>query len=374
MPYKVGSLEIPAKVIAEGRWTPGKINTPWYPSGHYQLPEDLAFAKDQIVEHLVQQGKRVGDGQGVGMMRCVRHAGILNLSFRPASYFTNLASHELPQYLGDPVLADLVRPLVEKYKPLAQLPFDRSPLSNRPQLACSVLTSDLKLLVVQRSKATAVASGSYHASVVGGVRPERGDCDSSYSIPVAAMIRQAKEELGLELNLWRGDRIVFRFLALDEQRLYQPMLAGVIRTKLTADQVLERYRNHAPDKWEAQRWLKLDAQPSDVHELLTRVEKMPAVGQLALLAGLLERHQMSNVVSAFSPERQFIVDLAFDPTEGLTNDSWTEMRYEVTAKDEKEAIHRLGFLLGVFYDDIERHPMIPRDKLPKYVTKVTEVT
>lgn len=274
MPHRVGSLEVPAQILAKGRWGPADVVTTFDPSP-FELPAGLHGIRDRWVARKQAGGKQFKDGSGTGLRRWRVDGDRLALDFQAASYFT-IAPHEAVLD-GD---EDDRRVLREKWGSIAHRAIMSgeavgSPLSHRPQLALSLLTSDGLLVVNLRAQSLAVAAGVFHASIVGGADPRR-DVRDDLPLPFAAMLREAEEELAIT-----PQRVVFRYFFLDEERLWQPGLAGVARTPLAAGELLAK---HPRDRKEG---LRMVVHPDlDSIGKVIATSNIPAIGELALLSAL----------------------------------------------------------------------------------------
>lgn len=168
------------------------------------------------------------------------------MDFRRAGYYSGIV-HEAGVCLDDSDLGHLARAVIsyvhEHSGGLVPSACGWNCLPNRPQLAACLTTADDWALLVKRSAGVAIASSNWHTSIVGGIRPDKGDCDGHLPIPVAAIYRQGHEELGLDEEDFAQCRLAV--LAQDNERLQQPILAFHVTTGLTADELVTRIQEKA---------------------------------------------------------------------------------------------------------------------------------
>lgn len=291
----IGSIHINARLVHPEVIPLTSLRTVYRAEDVYALPPDLEEVSQRVVAVLQQRGKRLQNGMGVGIAS-YRYSKRMSKShvlvFRPASYFALFGSHEMPQFVDDPDLQDVVRSTLERYERMAEN-INMSPLPKRPQLSAALVTTDMKTLVVKRSSSVAVASGLYHTSIVGGIRPDRGDCNDG-NILLNALARQCREELGLGLGHDDLGKMGL-LLALDTTRLCQPILAGSVRTELTAQEVMETMRRKAEDKWEAEKFIVLDVSPALLNHPVCA--QMPAGGVLSIWCALRTMYSEEELVA-----------------------------------------------------------------------------
>ena len=269
------NIDVPAHIVLEGKWSVKDMMTSYNENEVFTCSERLVKVRDRWIKKQLKKGKKISDGPGMGLRKWrVREDGKLELHFGYASYF-NIALHE------EGPKSVLERDEMEQlfcevaFGQICSGDASASPLPNRPQLALSVLTADNLLVVTLRSSALAVASGTFHASVVGGADP-RKDVRSDMPIPFAAMVREADEELGIT-----PEQITFRYFFLDIARNWQPGFAGFAKTSLTGAELL---RLSPRDKKEGLRML-VNPDLDSVAKVIGASE-MPAVVQLALLSAV----------------------------------------------------------------------------------------
>lgn len=266
----IDGIAVPATILLEGSFV---LGTCGLDEGRtFELPSDYEGMRNEWLRKIHESGKNPVDGPGCGLLdwevSCDAQRGTrLHLAFGLASYYS-ICMHEMhTDLLATHALAALRSNALER----SGLPF-------RPQLACSLLTSDNLLVVTLRGDHLAVASGVFHASIVGGMDPGQDFADPSVPAPVAAMKREAGEELGVD-----PQSVHFRYFFADMERNAQPGLAGVAVTNLTAQELLTQYPR---DRKEG---LRLCVAPNmDAVKYIVNMSRMPAVGKLALIAGVRE--------------------------------------------------------------------------------------
>lgn len=280
--YSKFGVDIPMVPVAQGEWLCSpqceQVLSSWDPTD-FPLEPELAAAKQQLVDYLAGKGRVVKNDLGTACHEVDIFGDTLKVGLQQSDYFSRLLN-QYGSYLDDPELGGTARKLFELYDERSRNARN-SPFPNGLGVSIAITTSDQKTLVAKRSAKVAVASATYAPTVSGGIRPSRGDCEGTGSIPVKTIVRQTKEELGLDLELGSRDTLIFTCLAQDETKFYKPELVGVVMSQHSAD-TLQAMAAEASDRWEADHWLVLNCSKDEIVEFVASNQLAP-VSQLTLI-------------------------------------------------------------------------------------------
>lgn len=181
---------------------------------------------------------------------------------------------------------------------MSTLDIERLGLSNQLAVNFSVITSDDKLMFQRRSTRVANFPGQLGNGVNGtmqrGTDGHAGDeTETGTPDPVAAVIRECQEELGIAPP--RSDIKVYG-IAVDH-RYYQPLLIGEIQIKATFDQIKSAAMAWARDKFEYSSFECIPLTPESVSESLVTDAWAP-VAALTSLATIVQHAGREEVQAA----------------------------------------------------------------------------
>ena len=209
----------------------------------------------------------------------------LHLTLQLTDYWTfqaTVASMDAQLPNGETLRERYLRPM-----PTDPIPF----LAVGLGVAMVALTSDKKIILSRRSKASGVRAGELDISFVEGMHPELDRIGSGSGPDIfKTAVRGAKEELGADVGT--GD-VKFLGFGVDTE-YYQWNLLGLINIPLSAKDLLDRRTRGSGGKWETRDFLVLDSRPENLWTAL-RSEKLWATGWVAIYLALVHEFGRSLV-------------------------------------------------------------------------------
>lgn len=234
------------------------------------LPAHLEPRLQPLLDRLRASGKRIYNNKNARLegYSWDNDSQRLTLELRPTWYFyhvatnasvdTRVGSEKSP--LRDSIIVN------KKFEPLAS-----SQLSNELGLNAIVVSADDRIVLPQRSGSVVGTADAIGPSVSGAVAWYHTDAHGV--CPFQAIRSQLSDELGVH----EADLSDLRLLSLSRGLLWagHPSVRFVVRTKLTFDEILGRFRVGTRDGWEARGPKALTAMPANDILLLESVIRNP---------------------------------------------------------------------------------------------------
>lgn len=212
----------------------------------YTIPALLELQAKDVLEKL---GSEYYNSSTIRLNGIVQSGESLTLITSKAHYFDYLATNyamdaPVPEQRKATTLRDLVHP----DKKLCQL--DTSLLANHIGVGALVFTSDNYLILPIRSSNKVATLGQQRMSPsISGTSSYDEDRFTSTIAPVAALMREGKEELGLEESDYESGSEVFLGITRELLRGGKPEFFFALRLSITRTQVEQKF-HAASDRWE----------------------------------------------------------------------------------------------------------------------------
>lgn len=213
----------------------------------------------------------------------LRKDGRLAFKFSKTTYFHFAA---LNKCLDEPISAEKhasLRSFLQE-KP-AEL--GKSKLPNPIGIVVSlILEPEMKIVLSKRSMKNFEGSGVMSTAIGGSLSLGSGDVDDSgVPNPFKTVVREAKEEIGIDLS---ETQITFFGLGRDLLTL-KPELLGEVRINLTEKELRRIWLNKPVDWWEAEERLFLDISPEKLTPCLKNWNWVPAGWACTLMSMLRQK-------------------------------------------------------------------------------------
>lgn len=244
-------------------------------SQQYKSPRELERTKETIVNNAIKQARTQGavlfNGQHYGLYDyriditdAVTEERRLILSLKPTTYYDHIASNLI---VDEPVLRASGKSCTPRFfYNINPGNFRESPLANQLGVNIAIITRpDNSLLYALRGEKTFTFSAGFvtgiNAAMTRGMDEDmRGNPDL-----ISTILREAKEELGLEVARDNVEILAF----IQELRFLQPMFVGCLFVDESAETIMKIAAVRARDRFEYKGLLAMPFEPAAVAKHIT---------------------------------------------------------------------------------------------------------
>ncbi len=300
--FRVGGHEINLIILARGKYGPKNIVSMYNPTKEHLPPDLQKMRKNYELKIEKQKAQGVlGRAYNSNMYKLLEfdagHRDMIDFEEVPGLILKFSKTDYFSQMVTD---INVGNPIREKYRakaaPITEIPVPE--FSTILGVNLNVITKDNYLVITERSKSAKVAGDKFHTSVGENLlRPgDRGI--SNAPDPFLAVIRGAKEELGLNLN---KENIIFTaFTVIPDFCQYS--LIATLRIQETRAQVERIWHRVVPqDKWESRGLLFYQHHPDVIAQFVVSTwDRWFSVALTAVILSLEdEGYSSEEVDSAF---------------------------------------------------------------------------
>lgn len=224
----------------------------------YRLPAFLEKNANYVLDEL---GSGYHNSSTIRLNQIIPSKDALTLVLSKAHYFdylcTNYAMDAPVVEQGQPIT---IRDMVHPEKKLCSL--DTSPLANHIGVGALLFTSDNYLILPMRSSEKVAIGQQTISPSISGTSSYDEDIPNTTIAPLAALIREGREELGLDESDFDREGTVFLGISRELLRGGKPEFFFLSRLSISKAHVEQKFHT-ASDRWEneALHWFEFPLSP-----------------------------------------------------------------------------------------------------------------